>query len=121
MSTPQDPQDPPYRMPGQPFPLPDPDAPPDPDEDEPKPVPLPSMTANEYERQYSEALAELRSRGCTVASPYTAPDGIRRVQIDNLQCVDLLVFEKAWGKKIAEQMRMEVMTRDPRADPSLLP
>jgi hypothetical protein len=62
------------------------------------------MTANEYERQYSEALAELRSRGHKVASPYTAPDGIRRVDIDDLQSVDRLVFEKAWGQEIAEQM-----------------
>ncbi len=62
------------------------------------------MSAIEYERQYSEALAELRSRGHEVASPYTAPSGIRNVQIDGLQCADRLVFEKAWGRLIAEQM-----------------
>lgn len=62
------------------------------------------MSANEYEGQYSEALAELRSRGHKVASPYTSPEGIRRVQIDDLQCVDRLVFEKAWGQSIAEKM-----------------
>ena len=47
MSTPQDPQDPPYPFPGPPFPLPDPDAPPHPDEDEPPPVPLPSSVARD--------------------------------------------------------------------------
>jgi hypothetical protein len=58
-----------------------------------------------YERQYSEALAELRSRGLRVSSPYTSPDGIRRVQIDNYPgCLDRLVFEKAWGQTIAEKM-----------------
>ena len=63
------------------------------------------MRAKAYERQYSEALAELRSRGSKVASPHTAPDGIRRVQIDNLPwCIDRLVFEKAWGKEIAKQL-----------------
>jgi hypothetical protein len=63
------------------------------------------MRAREYEEQYSEALAELRSRGYKVASPYTAPDGVRRVQIDNFPLfVDRLVFEKAWGQKIADQL-----------------
>ena len=63
------------------------------------------MRAKEYEQQYSEALAELRSRGCKVASPSTAPDGVRRVQIDTLPlCVDRLVFEKAWGQEIADQL-----------------
>jgi hypothetical protein len=33
------------------------------------------MRAKEYEQQYSEALAELRSRGCKITSPYTSPDG----------------------------------------------
>ena len=42
MSTPQDPQDPPFPFPA-PFPLPDPDAPPDPDGDDPKPDPRPSV------------------------------------------------------------------------------
>jgi hypothetical protein len=86
-----------------PPPHPDPTAKPDPDIDKPKPKPKPSMSATEYERQYSDALAELRSRGHKVASPYTAPDGIRRVEIDDLPCVDRLVFEKAWGQLIAEQ------------------
>jgi hypothetical protein len=63
------------------------------------------MTAREYEEQYSEALAELRSRGCKIASPYTAPDGVRRVQIDDFRrCIDRLVFEKAWGQEIADQL-----------------
>jgi len=58
-----------------------------------------------YEHQYSEALAELRSRGSKIASPYTAPDGIRRVQIDDVPwCIDRLVFEKAWGQEIADQI-----------------
>ena len=66
------------------------------------------MTAREYEQQYSEALAELRSRGCRVASPHMAPDGVRRVQIDNfLLCIDHLVFEKAWGQEIAGQIIRE--------------
>ena len=63
------------------------------------------MRARQYEEQYSEALAELRSRGCKVDSPYTAPDGVRRVRIDSLPlCVDRLVFEKAWGQEIADQI-----------------
>jgi len=63
------------------------------------------MRAKAYEQQYSEALAELRSRGSKIASPHTAPDGIRRVQIDSLPwCMDRLVFEKAWGQKIAEHI-----------------
>jgi hypothetical protein len=65
------------------------------------------MKQTPYERQYSEALAELRSRGTKIASPYTAPDGIRRVRIDNLPwCVDRLVFEKAWGQGIADQIML---------------
>ena len=64
-----------------------------------------SMTGKEYEHQYSEALAELRSRGCKVASPFTAPDGVRRVRIGNFPlCIDRLVFEKAWGQEIADQI-----------------
>jgi hypothetical protein len=62
------------------------------------------MTAKEYERQYSDALAELRSRACKVASPYTTPDGIRRVQIDNDSCIDQVVFEKAWGQQVTEKI-----------------
>ena len=63
------------------------------------------MRAKAYEQQYSEALAELRSRGTKIASPHTAPDGIRRVQIDNLPwCIDRLVFEKAWGQAIADHI-----------------
>jgi hypothetical protein len=63
------------------------------------------MMAREYEQQYSEALAELRSRGCKVASPFTAPDGVRRVRIGNFPlCIDRLVFEKAWGQEIADQI-----------------
>lgn len=59
-----------------------------------------------YEQQYSEALAELRSRGCKVGSPFTAPDGIRRVEIDgDPLCTDRMVFEKAWGQEIADQMK----------------
>ena len=60
------------------------------------------MTTKEYEQQYSDALAELRSRACNVASPYTPPDGVRRVQIDTFSCIDRAVFEKAWGPQIAE-------------------
>jgi hypothetical protein len=67
-----------------------------------------SMTGKEYEHQYSEALAELRSRGSTVASPYTTPGGIREVRIDNSRrCIDRLVFEKAWGQQIAEKIMSE--------------
>ena len=63
------------------------------------------MTAIHYEQQYSEALAELRSRGSKVASPYTTtPGGIREVRIDNFRCIDRLVFEKAWGQEIADQL-----------------
>ena len=66
------------------------------------------MRTREYEQQYSEALAELRSRGCKVASPYTAPDGVRRVQIENVPwCIDRLVFEKAWGQEIADKIMRE--------------
>ena len=65
------------------------------------------MTEKEYEHQYSEALAELRSRGSTVASPYTTPDGIREVRIDNFPRIDRLVFEKAWGQQIAEKIMSE--------------
>ena len=64
----------------------------------------PGMTDNEYEHEYSDALAELRSRACKVASPYTAPDGVRRVQIDNFSCLDRAVFEKAWGRELAEKI-----------------
>ena len=63
-----------------------------------------SMTEKEYEQQYSEALAELRSRGSTVASPYTPPGGIREVRIDSFRRTDRLVFEKAWGQEIAEKI-----------------
>ena len=64
-----------------------------------------NMKSREYEEQYSEALAELRSRGCKVASPSTAPDGVRRVQVDNFPwCIDRIVFEKAWGQEIADQL-----------------
>lgn len=67
-----------------------------------------SMTESGYEHQYSEALAELRSRGSKVASPYTTiPGGIREVRIDNLRCIDRLVFEKAWGQQIAETIMSE--------------
>jgi hypothetical protein len=63
------------------------------------------MSAREYEEQYSEALAELRSRGCKVGSPSTAPDGVRRVQIDIFPlCTDRLAFEKAWGQEIADKL-----------------
>ena len=63
------------------------------------------MRSKAYEQQYSEALAELRSRGSKIASPHTAPDGIRRVQIDSLPwCIDRLVFEKAWGQVIADHI-----------------
>lgn len=66
------------------------------------------MTESGYEHQYSEALAELRSRGSKVASPYTTiPGGIREVRIDNLRCIDRLVFEKAWGQQIAETIMSE--------------
>ena len=66
------------------------------------------MKVREYEQQYSEALAELRSRGCKVASPYMAPDGVRRVRIDDFPlCIDRLVFEKAWGQEIADQIMRE--------------
>jgi hypothetical protein len=72
----------------------------------------------EYEQQYSEALAELRSRGCKVASPSTAPDGIRRVQIDDFTaCIDRLVFEKAWGQLIADQ----IMRKNPLPTKTSLP
>ena len=65
------------------------------------------VRAKEYEQQYSQALAELRSRGYRVASPYTAPDGIRRVEIDNdPPCTDRLVFEKAWGLDVADKIMM---------------
>ena len=58
-----------------------------------------------YEEQYSQALAELRSRGCKVGSPYTAPDGVRRVQIDNFPlCIDRSAFAEAWGQQIADQI-----------------
>jgi hypothetical protein len=61
-----------------------------------------------YEQQYSEALVELRSRGYKVASPYTAPNGVRRVRIENLPpCIDRLVFEQAWGQEIANQIMRE--------------
>jgi hypothetical protein len=63
-----------------------------------------SMTKKEYEQQFSDALAELRSRKFQVASPYTAPDGVRRVQIDGASYVDKAVFEKAWGHEIAEKI-----------------
>lgn len=70
------------------------------------------MTEREYEHQYSEALAELRSRGRKVDSPYTTPDGIRRVQIDHVPYVDRLVFEKAWSHEVAEKiMREKASTR----------
>jgi len=63
------------------------------------------MKQTSYERQYSEALAELRSRGTKIASPHTAPDGVRRVQIDSLPwCIDRQVFEKAWGQEIADHI-----------------
>ena len=63
------------------------------------------LSAKHYEQQYSEALAELRSRGYSVSSPYTSPDGIRRVQIDKFPlCEDRLVFEKAWGQEIADKI-----------------
>jgi len=67
------------------------------------------MTEQEYEHQYSDALAELRSRGSRVASPYkTTPGGIREVRIDNFRrCIDRLVFEKAWGQQIAEKIMSE--------------
>jgi hypothetical protein len=67
-----------------------------------------SMTEKGYEHQYSEALAELRSRGSKVASPYkTTPGGIREVRIDNFRCTDRLVFERAWGHQIAEKIMGE--------------
>jgi hypothetical protein len=62
------------------------------------------MTQKEYERQYSDALAELRSRACTVASPYSTPDGVRRVKIDGVSCIDRLVFQKAWGSQVTEKI-----------------
>ena len=62
------------------------------------------MTEKEYEHQYSDALAELLSRTCKVASPYTTPDGVRRVQIDNFSCIDRVVFEKAWGQQLTEKI-----------------
>jgi hypothetical protein len=66
------------------------------------------MTEKGYEHQYSEALAELRSRGSKVASPYkTTPGGIREVRIDNFRCIDRLVFERAWGQQIAEKIMSE--------------
>ena len=65
------------------------------------------MTEMGYEHQYSEGLAELRSRGSKVASPYTTPGGIREVRIDNIRCIDRLVFEKAWGQQIAEEIMSE--------------
>lgn len=70
------------------------------------------MMEKEYERQYSEALAELRSRVCKVAAPHRTPDGIRRVRIDDFPCIDRLVFEKAWGHEVAEKiMREKTSTR----------
>ena len=70
------------------------------------------MKAREYEEQYSEALAELRSRGCKVASPSTAPDGVRRVQVDNSTwCIDRVVFEKAWGQEIAGKLMRKKSSR----------
>src|SRR5258708_4673544 len=67
-----------------------------------------SMTEKGYEHEYSEALAELRSRGSKVASPYkTAPGGIREVRIDNFRCIDRLVFERAWGHQIAAKIMSE--------------
>ena len=66
-----------------------------------------SMTEKEYEQQYSDALAELRSRACKVASPYTTPDCIRRVRIDNSSCTDRVVFQKAWGQQITEKIMSE--------------
>jgi len=34
-----------------------------------------------------------------------APDGVRRVRMDNfLLCIDRLMFEKAWGQEIADQV-----------------
>jgi hypothetical protein len=68
------------------------------------------MKESEYEHQYSEALAELRSRRRKVASPYTTPDGIRRVRIDNFSCIDRLVFEKAWGQEISEKIMREKLS-----------
>jgi len=65
------------------------------------------MTEKEYEHQYSEALAELRSRACKVASPHTTPDGVRRVQIDNFSCIDRAVFQKAWGQQLTEKIMSE--------------
>jgi len=65
------------------------------------------MTEKEYEHEYSDALAELRSRACKVTSPYTTPDGVRRVQIDNFSCIDRVVFEKAWGQQLTEKIMGE--------------
>lgn len=62
------------------------------------------MTTKEYARQYSDALAKLRSRACKVASPYATPDGIRRVQINNHSCIDQMMFERAWGQQVAEKI-----------------
>ena len=69
------------------------------------------MTQKEYEHQYSDALAELRSRKYTVASPYSTPDGVRRVQIDDFSCLDQAVFQKAWGQQVTEKILSEKPSR----------
>jgi hypothetical protein len=59
------------------------------------------MTQQEYEQQYSDALASLRRRGNQVGKPYYSHDGVRAVRIDEFPCIDDLVFKKAWGKATA--------------------
>jgi hypothetical protein len=57
-----------------------------------------SLTRNEYEQAYADALECLKQLGHQIGNPYRAHDGVRLVRVDRFSWADDAVFEEAWGK-----------------------
>lgn len=81
---------------------------------------LSSVSDQEYERRYQEALAELRAGGREVGEPYVK-QGRRFCVIDGLPCSDELLFRLASrNDSLAEQIRqgLEAASAAPASCPA---
>ena len=63
-----------------------------------------SMTLEEYERLYAEALDVVRTKIGRVGEPDIALAGGRLLHIGPILCNDEMVFRLAWGKETARDI-----------------
>ena len=63
-----------------------------------------SMTLEEYERLYAEALDVVRTKIGRVGEPDTALTGRRLLHVGPILCNDEMVFRLAWGKEAARDI-----------------